>query len=196
MRESTSADNKQGTPSQEELAWLAGFMDGEGYIGLNMWSRKRKFSMCPRVTITNTDKPTIEYIYDLMHRMGVGAYIYPRNRTNPKHATAWDIIITRFSVVPRLLIPILPYLKTKRKQAETILDFIIYRQERIKGASRVSDVHYGPEEMAYRDELSRLNQKGTPQRLNVDSDDGEDIVRTRRRLREAGRNAQPRLIGE
>lgn len=50
-------------PTDPEWAWLAGFIDGEGTFTWG-WARGTKHQ--PRMTVSNTNKPVMEYINDLV----------------------------------------------------------------------------------------------------------------------------------
>jgi intein/homing endonuclease len=94
------------------LEWLAGFFDGEGYIGIAAQG-KRHFQLT--VEITQTNLPVIEEI-----QKQFGGYVYTKRIKTLNTNTCW---IVRFGAKEGLLLleKLLPYLKIKKTQAEYVL---------------------------------------------------------------------------
>lgn len=100
--------------SKLTASYIAGFVDGEGYISIYPVTRKTTyFISC--IKITNTNKEIIEWLHD-----SYGGYFYTRNFGKNKWKTAYTWTLTDKKVVP-VLQKITPYLKIKRKQAEIVL---------------------------------------------------------------------------
>ncbi len=132
MQESPSADNQQ--PSFVELAWLAGFIDGEGHFGLNVQTRAirpgkyRKYKqVAPRCTIVNTNRYTIERLHELLTRMDVGHQIMPNRPTKPSHHVKWAVNIIGYKRLAVFFPQVTRYLITKREQARLMAAFVLYR---------------------------------------------------------------------
>jgi hypothetical protein len=125
---------------KEFYIWLAGFIDGEGMIGISRRNGKYPCYII-LISITNTDKKTICMIRETL------GYGYLQQVVAGKgHLGKKDIWRVRFDKInARILLPkILPYLMVKRIQAEILLKFPI--QRRIpkrgigKGAGRIVDL--------------------------------------------------------
>ncbi len=127
MEKSPSADNQQ--PSIVELAWLAGFIDGEGCVTMALVSRNNKKTKKPMysITIYNMSHSTIERICDILKRAGVGHYVY---RKTIKNGYFYAVIVSGIRRVSKLLETISDYLFTKKTQAELLDSFIKYRMTR------------------------------------------------------------------
>ena len=97
--------------TEEELAWLAGWLDGEGYFGVGK-------SGC-RIQVANTHKPTQEYTRDHF-----GGAVYQHNRTrrkaNWRPQYRWQVNGADAARISRL---VLPYLHEKQRQAEMLIEW-------------------------------------------------------------------------
>ncbi len=144
--------------SETTAAYLAGLTDGDGSIYVTRTNRLR--TVYPAVTWAMTHKPTIDWVADTFE---LGA-VHHNNHTNmrtgetswgkSKFKAQWRTTVggTRAAKLCRRM---LPYLHTKREQAELVLRFPT--DER-----RAAGVHLSPEVHALRVELgeaiSRLNR--------------------------------------
>ncbi len=94
-------------PTNEDIIYLAGIIDGEGCIRCNNSSR---------LHVTNTSKILIDWLYETF-----GGYVWSENKSyipNAKPRFIWEVSANK-------LIPILrqvaPYLKIKKEQAYLVL---------------------------------------------------------------------------
>ncbi len=88
-----------------ETAWLAGYVDGEGYVG---WDRTA------RLRISNTHRPTLAALC-----ARYGGSVYPKKRVyRHRPAYSWELTGPRARALLTLL---LPFLREKREQAELVL---------------------------------------------------------------------------
>jgi hypothetical protein len=125
--------------SLEDIAYTAGFFDGEGSIGI-VKSRRRKnngeeyFYLFPRLTIANTDKDVLCWITKTLKTGGYIAVKTPIKVTqkNPRWKKCYRLTITNMDNIESLLKVLIPYLKTnqKAKQAQLLLKFIELRKKR------------------------------------------------------------------
>lgn len=81
-------DNQQQTVSDFELGWLAGFLEGEGSICLQIHEReshrKQNLRVTPKIIFTNTDIGMIERCVNILDRLGIGKWVHHTNpRNNP-----------------------------------------------------------------------------------------------------------------
>jgi len=137
--------------SDTQAAYLAGFIDGEGYLGLTKSVRRGgRYDGSPashvqfRVGITS---PVINQIRD---ECGFGRVIKSLAR-KPKHKDRLDWIVRASET--RLVLPLLiPYLKIKKRQAELLVEYFALPRTR-------DDVYRTSLARIYC-ELSRLNRRG------------------------------------
>src|SRR3990167_5988789 len=124
--------NQQGKITDIEMGWLCGIIDGEGTIALR-WSMTRgKRYLVPFVQIANGSVPTLDKVVATLQAIGVGHHIQwkePQAGGLTKHRY-WVLITTGMKRTKRLLFAILPYLVTKRRQGELVLDFIRERESK------------------------------------------------------------------
>lgn len=94
--------------------WLAGFFDGEGYIGV-AWNKTRR-SFYPRATVSNTHLPTLKVI-----QAQFGGSLHRSYGPNGKNQRKCYSLHWGHKSVRQLLETIAPYLVTKKEQAELLL---------------------------------------------------------------------------
>lgn len=102
--------------SEAELAWLAGFLDGEGYIGI----RKRRLPTGnPRYTISldvsHTKREAVEF---LQATIGGSIQQYQRKK-GWKTTYKWRV---RDKKAQEIIKQLLPYFKLKQEQAKLALE--------------------------------------------------------------------------
>ena len=107
--------------SIQQLAYLAGILDGEGCLKPSKaWKNPSCFSL--RCEVSNTDKDLISWLYKTF-----GGYTAPIKRSPPqKPQYRWRLRVPEM----KLIIPqVLPYLVTKRNEAKwMIAQFKIRKQ--------------------------------------------------------------------
>lgn len=93
------------------LEWLAGFFDGEGYIGI--YGRKRNWRLLAGIAQCNKEILT-------QIQTQFGGCLYAKLRRSVKHNQGWEL---RWSSqeAATLLKQLFPYLRIKREQAEFVL---------------------------------------------------------------------------
>ncbi len=119
--------NQQGKALDLDLAWLAGFIDGEGSILLRRHggTRARELDIdlyYPGITICNTHEPTLEAVVDILKRHQLPYFVSRRKAL--KGSDSWAIEIRGMRRCRVWLTVLMPYLRTKRDQAEWALEFI------------------------------------------------------------------------
>jgi len=117
------------TISKTELAWLAGIIDGEGCI-VAYWKNQSKngtYRLEVGVSIINTDVLMIKEISRICAKNRIG-FAYALNNPKPPRRKAMQIVIHGQGRTKKLLNAVMPYLITKKEQAEILLDLIHYRQ--------------------------------------------------------------------
>ena len=106
--------------SSTDLAYLAGFIDGEGSIGTTRTGARRQ--VVGRLTITNTDLAMLKM---LQAKYGGSITRQPRS-ANPEWKPYCAITWTNRGAL-RVLEAVLPYLIIKRRQAELCIRLIRMR---------------------------------------------------------------------
>jgi len=94
-------------------AWLAGFIDGEGYIGLT--KKGERFQVIVRIGTTH--RATMLYVSTLL-----GAPLYTDRKNKPNWKDCYITVIYDHRA-ELLLKSLLPYLITKREQVLAILEY-------------------------------------------------------------------------
>ena len=142
---------------QEDLAWFAGFIDGEGTISVNQQDIKRGPFLQAKVTISNTNVPTLRHLEELLQNSELPFYVdWKTNASNfGERKPLWRITFAGLKRVNKILSLVVPYLVTKREQGELTLKFVKsrlninsekgsrnpYSEEEIKTASAVRELN-------------------------------------------------------
>lgn len=105
-----------GLMSKLTAAYLAGFIDGEGYLGLIRYKKKngrREDFYEAALKVASTDRKIIEWL-----KNSFGGSISEREMGgNSKKAFCWEV---RGKMVVPIIDKIFPYLKIKKPQAELL----------------------------------------------------------------------------
>lgn len=116
--------------NNEKLAWLAGIIDGEGCIQMIMGHDKKNnnkpFIRC-KFTITNTCQILLDECEEILEDLGIKAtkYVHPSGKKfgyNWKERT--QLTIQNRVELRQLLITVVPYLISKKKVAELMLEHL------------------------------------------------------------------------
>lgn len=140
-----------------DIAWLAGIIDGEGSILICKNGHKGSYhgsNMSVQFYITNTCSNIISKSQQVINDIGVNCRIYTKQY---KGANKWKdcfrIDVNKFSQLKVLLEAVLPFLVSKKGQAEIVLRFIDSRAS--KGRTP-----YDTDEIAMIDEFITTYRKG------------------------------------
>lgn len=146
----------------EEAAYIAGFVDGEGRIGIDV-KRPENSNGCRRdsfivgLRITNTNLEVLNWIYN---KIGLGSVIENVNNNAPDHHKAVNEYRLSSNQTTLLLECILPFLIVKKEQAKTALKFIALRQEQgYYGRRGLPDEKWQKQADLY-ERMKLLNKKG------------------------------------
>lgn len=142
--------------------YIAGFIDGEGYIGLTFQRKKETHYQSasaryhPYLIITNNN---YEILNDIKKFIGSG-HIYKLSR-NYKQKQGFQYKLTKMESLKTLLYLIQPYLRLKQKQCELLLTFINTRKSAkiTTGRGYRGATSYTIEEEIYK-KLLNLNKRG------------------------------------
>lgn len=107
--------------NREDLAYIAGILDGEGCIQVRLLKRKTQKwnNLKTEIIITNTCKELIEW---LSRKLSLS--IHEKQHKNPKWKTCYYVKIGNIYECLLFLKAVLPYLIAKRKQAEEAIKLI------------------------------------------------------------------------
>ncbi len=118
-------ENQQETASDGEIGWVAGIIDGEGSICLQInrrANRTQTLRVTPKVIVANTDSGIVERLAEILTKMGVGRYVMhsvPSNK-GPLVKTATKPItyihISGLKRVHKLLHLLEPWLAGEKKE--------------------------------------------------------------------------------
>ena len=134
----------------EDTIYIAGFVDGEGSIGI----RKDHKSYAPILSLGHTDETICQW---LKKTIGTG-WVAPRGSQKPEWKDQWQFGISGKKNLVPVLKELLPYLRVKKRQAELVIKFCENRDRKLKG--RPHNVPYDIEDLAIIQELHRINKKG------------------------------------
>ena len=103
--------------SKLTASYLAGFIDGEGYLGLHPAIRGKngRTSYSAELKIASTDQFIIVWM-----QKSFGGIIYEKKPNNPKHKDSLNWTLQGKNLKP-FLQKIHPYLRLKKKQCELLL---------------------------------------------------------------------------
>ena len=108
-----------------DLSYLAGIMDGEGYIGISVNDRKRgNRQYYPRWTITNCNRPIIDECIRILDNNSIAYHVSEWRSENKNHKLRYTIDGTGFRRSLKGLWVIEPYLVGKKLQARIVLALI------------------------------------------------------------------------
>lgn len=106
-----------------DLAYLAGLLDGEGWIGLGKHKPSRStvvggYQLRPSVAIHVKSPELVEHLDNLARRNDLPSYVQHMGNGTSR----WSVRGAKR--VKRVLEAVLPFLYEKRKAAELVLEFI------------------------------------------------------------------------
>src|SRR3990167_2875569 len=127
-KKSSIRNNKIKWMSLIQKAYIAGLLDGEGNISINMFNNEM---MYPKVHITNTYYNVLKYLQETTGIGNIHMHMEPnRIKTNRKPTYNWGI--TNMNDVRNFLKMMLPFIIIKRRQAKLAINLINIREQRIK----------------------------------------------------------------
>ena len=136
-----------------DCIYIAGLLDGEGCIGLNMTKSPKGNQYYPHISITNTNKEVLDWV---KITVGKGSVI-KKPCNNPKYKTSYHWRIYGYLAI-QFIKKIYPYLKIKKLQAETIMQYektIQLKEYRHTVSDEIQKQRY-----EIRDKLTLLNKRG------------------------------------
>jgi len=139
----------------EFLAYVAGFVDGEGCISLTLKRNKDYFTVHVKIIIANTNFAIIKLLKEKF-----GGYIgHQKGVANKRTVYNLQLSYNRAIV---FLEKIYPYLIIKRKQAELAFEFYkLIQQGKKLGFKSESWKKLGKEKLQLKEKMHQLNSWGS-----------------------------------
>lgn len=147
--------SKLSQPSKIDLAYIAGFVDGEGCIGLH---RNSDNSLKASITIGNAHAGALKFIQRTLGFGGLYIHVKEGNRVRQ-----WQYQTRNMGELFKFLSLIAPYLIIKRKHAILMLRFLKSRLRRIKPGRKKTFSRknpYNQAELKIWIQLRYLNRRG------------------------------------
>lgn len=142
--------------SPDFWAWLAGFTDGEGSIGLGIYRKLNRYA--PRLTIVNTNRSVLE---EIQRELG-GSIDHRQLKIHWKPSFRWTLQYTKAVCCLEFL---LPHLRIKQIQALAVITLEAAKDAFANYAGKKRGVYkYSAQDIAAFEwlhrEVKKLNQKG------------------------------------
>ena len=113
--------------SKTETAYIAGFVDGEGYIGCYPRKDTKDRLQRPCLAIVNTDLDVLVWIKSVTK---LGFITKPRMRKS-SYKPCYEYRITNMTDIGSICKTLLPYLKVKKEKALLVIEYIYQRLSRV-----------------------------------------------------------------
>ena len=164
-----------GNQQVTDLAWLAGFVDGEGSIGVHFIRAQGTYRPCFEVCSVNGH--AIERVVSIASSLGVNLHIVQKLPSERSRYNVWIARTTQFAGVEKILASLEPYLTIKQPHARLTLRFVRSRQDKgVGGRGKTRQIPYSDFEKRTVEEIQALNaKKGNPNDYTRDAK-SEDIV--------------------
>ena len=158
-------DNQQGKKNELKLAWLGGFIDGEGSICMMTTNNGRLHkdgtpitNKVPRITVANTHKETLDMIVGILDEVNLPYHISWRYPTNKRWKESWHLSVQG--------------MKRFLKWADVIEPYVFLKKEHFRIAreyceSRLSHWRQDPLTDSEMEAMARFTTRESPQRLNA-----------------------------
>jgi len=149
-------------PQVTDLAWLAGFVDGEGTIGVYFIRQQGTYRPCFEVCSANGH--AIERVVKIASQVGVMLHVLQRPPNDRSKYTTWYARTTRHAGVEKILAALEPFLVVKAPHARLTLQFVRSRQEKgVGGKGKTKWIPFSDFEKRTAEEIQALNsKKGNP----------------------------------
>lgn len=149
------------------IAWLAGMVDADGCISFhrNYQNRRtiRTSHRIPYTQVTTTCTKTAAHLKELYKELEIPYHMSIRSNGGGNRKPVYNINVQGLQRSLKIIPLILPYLVTKKREAELVLEFIAIRQ------ALYNTKKHDPREEAISEEMRQLkanrNIVKNPQRL-------------------------------
>jgi hypothetical protein len=120
--------------TKDDLNYIAGFIDGEGYIGLKLIRLKPSVNYSPEVSVYNTNRQIIEWIGSI-----IGGGITKKKSYKANCKQGWKLYIQSQQKSLDVCGLLIPYLRIKKNQAILLKKWCEVRIEKRKNSEIVRD---------------------------------------------------------
>jgi hypothetical protein len=153
--------NQQATPTEPEIAWLAGIIEGEGTLMMSLWQHNgpdRKPKVGLQVKVYNSDAGIIRKAVSLLEMLAIGHHLKEREMppmakpggdgVYAPTAPMLTVTISKLDCVYRVLKAIRPWIfGEKSARADLMLAFLEKRFERTHASGEYQRRHYNADEI-------------------------------------------------
>lgn len=167
--------NPQGTPSEAEIAWLSGVIEGEGSLALSAWNRRDEHaSRNPKISVTvkiyNTDAAIISKCVEILGKLGINPHLKEREqRPIPKRDGGeyksvdpmLTLTVSKLDTALRLVRTVRPWLfGNKAARAELIVSYLERRLAKVAASGSHRQCPYDDEDIGFVEQFYALTKRG------------------------------------
>lgn len=140
---------------QERLAFLGGLLEGEGTITIQKSNLRKngRHNLLPVVQIANSNEVLIDFVVSLLTGLDVGPYVYWRK--HGEFAKSATVHVGGYRRCGKLLSMVMPFLVSKKQQAEIVLAMCVRRRDAPKNTP------YSADDFTAVERIRGLNMKPT-----------------------------------
>lgn len=142
-------------PTDAELAWLGGVIDGEGSVIIfTHTERTGTKKICPCVSIVNTDLGIINQARKILEELGCSFLLQDRSRYKKKssYKDQYALITRNQKYILEVLIAVTPHLfSSKRQAAELVRDYVQQRLDKTERLPGKGSTPYDKTDWDYAD---------------------------------------------
>lgn len=145
-----------------ELYYFAGLLDGEGSVMLVRTGSRGKHGerpLVPQVRLTNTDPTIIQFVVNILIKLGVQPWIETREQKKNWN-TAYSVLVSGIKKTNKVLEVMCKFLLAKKAQAELVLEFNRIRMATGRNQKNGSGYKYGSQEQSIFERMKLLNHRG------------------------------------
>lgn len=150
-------DNQQ--VKATELAYIAGFLDGEGHVSISYNKSRGYPRLHPIICFTNTNVRVLDWIVDKLEKIEISYYRQTYKRQSTDHKPRHVVEVKRTNAIYRLSVLLLPYSVIKTYQLVIIAEYAGRRIDMMNQGYRKVKLTESDFEME--NLLKRLNRKGS-----------------------------------
>ena len=148
--------------TETEKAYIAGFFDGEGYVGITRGGKSSKIR--PSFSILNSNKDVIDFIGT---KLGVSIKPFIRRGDGFKRRY-WRINLSSIVDILCILREIRPYLIVKAEISDLVMQYLEERYETLMKVDNMKKAPHGAEGHRYYMMAREINSKGTGTKLSAE----------------------------
>ena len=147
-----------------QRAWLAGFIDGEGYLGIIFQRKKetKRQSASPRyhpyLVVVSTNRMILRHVMDLVP----DGNVYLLKKESEKWKAAYQFKLTKMKPLLTLLKQLEPHLQLKKPQCRVLIEFLARRLlvKPVVGRGSRGITSFTDRDWGSHQELLTLNKRG------------------------------------